>query len=294
MGMNAAKVEKRESCLSEKDFPLEVLHMDEPANNMSTYHWHEFMEISYIQGGTGKYEIEDKEFSVKKGDIIIINNIERHRLTYNSQDPLYETVIHFNSRLVCPDDNTLFDFTYLKLFRYEKANFSNKPELSDEIKETISLLISDIIKEYIQKEPYYELMLKSKLLTLITILLRRCNVKPMNDFEFVSKRNQIDRLDKILDYVDKNFHKDIRLDNIAHEFFMNSSYFSDYFKKNIGINFSEYLAKKKINLAKKLLHEDKMNSTDTAFACGFNNAASFYNTFKRVTGKSPGDYLKSM
>lgn len=293
MGINTAYVEKRKSNI-EKFFPFEVLHIDEPASNMSIFHWHEFMEISYIQSGMGKYEIEDKEFFVKKGDIVIINNNERHRLTYNSLEPLYEIVIHFNSRLVCQNDNTSFDLTYMKLFKYEKANFNNKPDLSEDIKETISSLISNIVKEYIQKESYYELMLKSKLLTLITILLRCCNVKQVNDFKFVSKRNQINRLDLILSYIDENFHKDISLDCISHKFFMNSSYFSDYFKKNIGINFLEYIVSKRINQAIKILYEDKMNSTETAFACGFNNVTSFYNAFKKITGMNPGDYLKSV
>jgi YesN/AraC family two-component response regulator len=287
------KVEKRKSNLIEKAFPFEVLHIDEPANNMNTFHWHEFMEISFIQSGKGKYEIEDKEFFVCKGDIIVINNIERHRLTYNTQEPLYETVIHFDPSLISSRENTTLDFTYMKLFKYERASFNNKPDLTDEIKEIVKSLISDIITEYMKKLPYFELMLKSKLLTLITHLLRQCNAQPVSDFEIISKRNQIERLEKILDYINDNYSKDISLDSIANKFFMNSSYFSDYFKRNIGINYSEYLSKKRINQAIQLLNESRMSSTEAAFNCGFNNVTSFYNAFKKVTGMSPGDYLKS-
>ena len=83
MIINPTNIKKRESKLLEQPFPFEIIHIDEPANNMSMFHWHEFMEISYIQEGKGTYEIEEKVFGVAKGDFVIINNIERHKVTYH-------------------------------------------------------------------------------------------------------------------------------------------------------------------------------------------------------------------
>jgi methylphosphotriester-DNA--protein-cysteine methyltransferase len=72
-----------------------------------------------------------------------------------------------------------------------------------------------------------------------------------------------------------------------------SSYFSDYFKKNIGINFIDYLARVRINRAAILLNETGISSTEIAFSCGSNNVTSFYNTFKKIKGMSPGDFKKN-
>lgn len=292
MAINPANIKKRESNLIEKLFPFEVIHIDEPANNMNMFHWHEYMEISYIQKGKGTYEIEDKTLSVEKGDIVIINNIERHRVTYKPEDLLYETVFHFEPGLIWSKENSPFDYNYLKLFFY-KGNFNNKPELNSEIKKVITSLISEIVTEYQKKEPYYELMIKSKLLTVITYLIRQCNLKTVSDYDVIVKRNTIDRLQRILEYINENFDQNITMDSCAKKFFMNPSYFSDYFKKNIGINFLEYLAKVRVAEAIRLLNENKANSTEVAFICGFNNTVSFYNAFKKITGVNPSDFKKS-
>lgn len=285
-------VKKRESGFSEKPFPFEVVHVGEHATNMGTFHWHEFMELSYIRNGAGKYEIEDKVFHVGKGDIVIINNIERHRVTYTSDNPLYETVIHFDSSLIRSREDDAMGNSYIKLFKYEKTGFNNIPELNEEAKEEVRLLISEIEKEDINKHSYFELMIKAKLLSLITILLRNCSFQMIDDFEVIAKRNQIERLEKILNYISDNYDKEINLELAAQKFYMNSSYFSDYFKKNIGINFTDYLAKIRINKAVRLLNEGGLNSTEIVFSCGFNNVTSFYNTFKKIKGMSPGDYRK--
>ena len=135
-------------------------------------------------------------------------------------------------------------------------------------------------------------MIKSKLLTTLTLLLRECNVDKINDQDFIIKRNNIGRLEKIIKFIDENYDKDLSLDSIAHKFYFNSSYFSYYFKKNIGINFTEYLAKVRIQEAMRLLDEDRSSTTDISFACGFKNITSFYNSFKKITGKSPSEYKR--
>ena len=115
----------------------------------------------------------------------------------------------------------------------------------------------------------------------------------INDFEVIARRNQIERLEKILNYINENYDKEINLGLAAQKFYMNTSYFSDYFKKNKGINFTVYLAKVRINKAVRLLTETDISTTEIAFSCGFNNITSFYNTFKNIIGMSPGDYKKN-
>ena len=201
-------------------------------------------------------------------------------------------VIHFDPRLIWTKESHPIDHSYLKLFHYKGTNFNNKPELNEEIKRNITSLISEIKEEFVWKKPYFELMIKSKLLTIITHLIRECDLKSVDDSELIVKRKNIERLEAILQYINENFDKEVTLDSIAQKFFMNNSYFSDYFKKNMGINFSEYLTRVRVNEAIRLFSEKNIGSTEVAFICGFNNTASFYNAFKRIAGKNPGDFKK--
>jgi two-component system response regulator YesN len=134
-------------------------------------------------------------------------------------------------------------------------------------------------------------MIKSKLLTLVTHLIRACGLSEQPDPERVAARwRNIVRLEKILAFIRKNFAAELGLGTIARRFAMNPSYFSDYFRRNLGITFSEHLAQVRVQEALRLLAEDRLNVTEIAYACGFNTATSFYRVFRRVTGTSPGDY----
>jgi AraC-like DNA-binding protein len=282
---------KRESPISSRPFPFELLHTDGPANNMRLFHWHDFMEISYVTRGTGRYEIEEKAFTVRAGDIVIINNIERHRVTYHPADPLYETVMHFAPDLLCARDAGGLDARYLRLFLHDGASFSNKPELQGRTRAEVKRLVSEIRGEYRDRRPWHELMIKARLLTLVTCLMRECRVSEAGDPQMLAVRKKnIARLERILAYVRKSFREEIHLDDIAERFSMNPSYFSDYFRRNLGITFREFLAQARVQEALRLLEEDRMTITEIAFACGFNTTAGFYAAFKKVTGRRPGDY----
>jgi AraC-like DNA-binding protein len=285
--------EKRESNIKGNPFPFEVVHFGEPANNMKLMHWHDFLEISYINEGSGIYQIEDKTLPVKKGDVVIINNIEKHKVNFDPSTPLFETVIHFDSNLIWSSANNPLDHNYLRLFLYNGIRFYNNPELDETNRKAVELIISDIAAEYRERRQFYELMIKGKLLTLITMLIRQCNLNETDGQDFIFKRENIERLDSILLYLKNNFDRDVSLSSISKEFYMNSSYFSEFFKKNIGIGFSEYISRLRINKVLSLLEEDILNTTEIAFSCGFNNLPSFFNTFKKCMGMSPGEYKKA-
>jgi hypothetical protein len=134
---------KRESPISRRAFPFELLHAEGPANNMPAFHWHDFMELSYVRRGSGVYEIEDKVFRVSRGDVVIINNCERHRVTYHPQAPLYETVFHFAPDLLCPREAEGLDAGYLRLFLYDGATFSNAPALAPAVRREVGRLVAE-------------------------------------------------------------------------------------------------------------------------------------------------------
>lgn len=293
MLLNHQNVKKRESNLKENVLPFEVVHIGEPASNMNTFHWHDFLEISLILDGCGVYEIEDKTFDVKKNDIIIINNIERHKVSYKPEGILFEAVLHFDPKLIWSRENSPFDYDYLKLFQYNGANFNNRPVLDEDSSRTIKSLITEIVHEYSEKKPCYGIVIKAKLLLVIALLIRQCNIQWVGKFDYIIKKNNIERLERILQYMEENFNDDLNLETIAKKFYMNSSYFSDYFKKNMGINFTKYLTKLKIGEAIRLINENNASLTEIAFMCGFNNISSFFIAFKRVTKMSPGEYKKN-
>ena len=64
------------------------------------------------------------------------------------------------------------------------------------------------------------------------------------------------------------------------------------FKQEYGIPLKTFIDKERAEIAKSLLAYTEMNISETATAMGFNDIYYFSNFFKRLTGKSPLNYLK--
>lgn len=104
-----------------------------------------------------------------------------------------------------------------------------------------------------------------------------------------SHNNQL--LYKLVDYIQSNyFSSEVSACNIAAEFNISESYFSQFFKEQMGETFSEYLEKLRISRACELLSEKNMSVEDTSKLVGYNSAYTFRRAFKRVMGILPSEY----
>ena len=282
--MKSPHAVRRESDLVTRAFPFELLHARGPATNMRAFHWHDFVELSFVRSGRGTYEIEEKRFRVGPGDVVIINDTERHRVTYRASEPLHETVLHFATGLL--------DARYRHLFRYDGAAFANKPRLSPPARRAARRLVGEIRNEWETRRPWHELAVRAKLLEIVALLLRECGVRePGTPAAVAARRRTIERLETVLAWMRAGFRGPIGLAEAARRCGMRPSYLSDFFRRNLGVTFTEFLAHLRVEEAARLLAEGQ-GSTDAAFASGFNTTAGFYATFKRVMGANPGEWLR--
>lgn len=100
------------------------------------------------------------------------------------------------------------------------------------------------------------------------------------------------RLEKIYDYVYKNFKNDFRLEDISAEIGLTRESFSRYFKKHTSGTFIEYLNNHRIAYASKLLRETNLTIIEIAYESGYHNLSNFNRQFKRLKKMSPREYRK--
>ena len=93
-------------------------------------------------------------------------------------------------------------------------------------------------------------------------------------------------------YVSEHYMEDIPLDSVAEMFCFNSSYFSSYFKKKIGMNFSDYLQKVRMEKAVELLSGHALKVYEVAEKVGYQNVKYFNKVFKKEFGVSPDEYRR--
>ncbi|MBP2113672.1 response regulator [Paenibacillus silagei] len=91
-------------------------------------------------------------------------------------------------------------------------------------------------------------------------------------------------------YVDRNFHENLNLKQIAGQFYMNSAYLGQVFKKNYGMYFNDYLLQLRITEAKKLLRQTDLRIYEIAEQVGFKNADYFVTQFEKLEQRTPTEY----
>lgn len=95
---------------------------------------------------------------------------------------------------------------------------------------------------------------------------------------------------KAIKYIDKNFHQNISLDDVAKEMNMSYHYFSKFFKDSTGKNFVDYLTDLRIEKSKNILKDVTINVKEVCFEVGYSDPNYFSKIFKKVTGMTPTEY----
>jgi AraC-like DNA-binding protein len=96
-------------------------------------------------------------------------------------------------------------------------------------------------------------------------------------------------------FIHKNFSNDqLTVDMVAREVGLHSKYLSTLFKRETGINFPQYVNNIRVQQAKKLMQEQKLNVTEACFAAGFNTLDNFERVFKKIEGVTPKEFRKSL
>lgn len=115
--------------------------------------------------------------------------------------------------------------------------------------------------------------------------------------EYIRTINEIygDRknIDRAIEYINNNYHKDLNLAIVSNVVSLNYSYFSQLFKEQTGENFVSYLKKLRISRAKDLLMSDEYKIYEIAKKVGYEDSKRFAKIFRSITGVSPVEYRDS-
>jgi two-component system response regulator YesN len=96
-------------------------------------------------------------------------------------------------------------------------------------------------------------------------------------------------IEKAKDYIQKNYKRDISLEEVSKYVDISLYYFSKLFKDVVGENFIDYLTNIRIEKAKELLVTD-MNIKEVAIEVGYKDSNYFSRIFKKCVGVTPSEY----
>lgn len=136
----------------------------------------------------------------------------------------------------------------------------------------------------------------SSLFSIFDILAHSTEYEPLASPSYMQHTQGYysDRYSKITDYILRNFHREITLNEVASEANMATTTFCNFFKEHYRMTFVEYLNTIRIGHVCKLLADSDENVVNIAYECGFNNLANFNRQFKRLKGMSPSEYRRTL
>jgi len=94
-------------------------------------------------------------------------------------------------------------------------------------------------------------------------------------------------------YINEYYFEDLSLTSLARQFLVDRSYLSKAFKHETGENLMPYIAKLRVEKAKKLILDGSATLTDISSLVGYDDYAYFNRVFRKFTGISPREFKNS-
>ena len=104
------------------------------------------------------------------------------------------------------------------------------------------------------------------------------------------KNVQEGRFAKILDYIDRNLHREIRVEELERFLTLPRAKFSAEFHRAFGVPPKQYITLRRIGRAKYLLIRTPLTIKEIALETGFANEFFFSKVFRKYTRHAPSEY----
>ena len=101
------------------------------------------------------------------------------------------------------------------------------------------------------------------------------------------------RLTKMIEYMERNYHQVITLEDMAKKSYLSTGYLSRYFKQKMGMGFSRFLMNIRLKHSVKDLLYTNETISQISMKNGFANTKSFTSLFKEMYGVTPHVYREN-
>lgn len=257
------------------------------------WHYHPEYELCLVNRSTGKRMVGDHIGNFDEGDLVFMGPELPHVWV---NDPAYiqreaeeeadAAVVQFSEDFLGNNILTLPEMEPLKkILDLSKRGLV----IQGKTKRQLGQLINGMTEQS-------GLGRISSLFAMFDILAHSVDYTPLASPNYMGhiKSSHSDRFSKITDYILRNFHQEITLNEVASEANMATTTFCNFFKERYRMTFVEYLNTIRIGHVCKLLAGSDENVVTIAYRSGFNNLANFNRQFKRLKGMSPSDYRKTL
>ncbi|QNK55990.1 MULTISPECIES: AraC family transcriptional regulator [Paenibacillus] len=266
---------------------VRIFRTQREGSDFTNWHYHKQLELLLILSGHLDVYLEQDSYHLGPGDLVIIGASELHR--DKSEKLLDYIVLQF-------DLEQFFDHSSIPYIRYfsathaplSKANYIFEENAA--VKAEIATCVTRILDEATGKSTGYELAASILIKQILLHLLRNDTRKMLIEQDNFDKV----RLKPVLDYVENHLTDRIQVEEVCKIANMSYYYFVKYFKKTIGLSFTEYVNYRKVKWAERILLTKDLSISEVGERIGMPNMAHFYKMFKKYNDCSPKQFQRKM
>lgn len=237
----------------------------------------------YIKGSYNII-INQKEYVLKSGDMVIVNPMVSHELGSDISKDSVRLTIEVGPALLCEQFNSLIIKNCdSKLFM---LNGENKYS-------SIYKLFIETAEILMNKPAFYSLDVKGNIYKISTILLRLFNENSGYTEVAVKSLINVEKISRAVNMIYSSYDKQLSLNTVSDFCGYSKSNFCKTFKEVTGESFHSMLNKHRVDVACLKLKETNASIEDIAVSIGFLDSKSFCRVFKKIKGINAGEYRKN-
>ncbi len=241
-------------------------------------HWHSAIELIYVLTGTALIKVENKEIRVAAGEFIVIDTNQLHEFRYENMAMV--VVLHFSRKNMREFVPSLHEYSFacrrddLKEVQYEPYIKTCK-------------LLMELPLLHVTQPLGYEIRSQAVAMAVFYELLNYFTYKIEADGPRTEKEDVLKRMGEIAAYIDCHYAEPISLEEIASHFYLSREYFSRFFKKHMGITFSQYLNEVRMAHVYSDIRNTRTGIMELAERHGFASYKLFNQMFRATYGCTP-------
>jgi len=271
---------------------IDIKKMDLPYLD-TPFHFHNAYEMVWIIKSNGRRIVGDNMENFTDGDLVLMGpdlpHVWYNEREYYSKDSNLKVeaiVVYFRPDWLTDD---LLNSSGLSGLRVLLENMKRGIKI-------LGLTKKKVIRNIIKLTNSQGLKRIIRILNILELLSRSKEYECLASSGYVNSYNQkdVERIDKVYQYVINNYAKKIKLEDVASIANMTPTSFCKYFRNRTQKTFINFVNEIRIGYACKLLCDENLSVSEICYECGFNNFTNFNRNFKAFTKTSPTEFRASL
>ncbi len=245
-------------------------------------HFHNLTEIGICRYGDGNMYLDSDVYRYHDGTLTVIPENFPHITVSDGENPNFWEYIFFDLKSIVEEifpQNPVYQSKVIESLN-KTAMFMGEDKDGE-----LTVIINSIIEEAKKKKPYYQKKISFFLKTLVIDLVRKSDVQ-IEDEQSVKGTNMA-QIAAALDYVNKNYDKPMKANDLAGICSMSETHFRRIFEEYINMSPMDYVNLIRIQRACDLMKKSNDSMDMVATKCGFATTSTFNRNFKKYLDTSP-------